>query len=78
MALAVEDDGQGFDVDAVSRGLGLISMRERLELLDGHLQIRSTPGVGSCIDAVIPVAEASRAEANTGDSAAAPQLRKRG
>jgi signal transduction histidine kinase len=78
VALAVEDDGQGFDVDAVSRGLGLISMRERLELLDGHLQIRSTPGVGSCIDAVIPVADASRAEANTGDSAAAPQVRKRG
>jgi signal transduction histidine kinase len=48
----VRDDGQGFDVDAVSKstaGVGLSSMRERLELLAGTLEITSTPGSGTTI-----------------------------
>jgi signal transduction histidine kinase len=48
----VVDDGKGFDVDeAISskqrpRGLGLIGMRERVELMKGTLNIDSHPDRG--------------------------------
>jgi signal transduction histidine kinase len=42
--VVVEDDGHGFDPASVSDGLGLIGMRERVELTGGELQIRSGPG----------------------------------
>jgi signal transduction histidine kinase len=42
--VVVEDDGHGFDPSSVSDGLGLIGMRERVELTGGRLEIRSRPG----------------------------------
>jgi signal transduction histidine kinase len=51
IALTIVDDGTGFDVAAAwGRGLGLISMRERLDSLGGTLAISSSPGVGTRID----------------------------
>jgi signal transduction histidine kinase len=55
----VRDDGQGFDVAAAwarrgDRGLGLIGMRERAEVLGGTLEIRSTPGQGAELTVRIP------------------------
>ncbi len=56
LVLTVADDGVGFDVDAAwGSGLGLISMRERLETIDGSFTIRSTPGSGTCLDVVVPL-----------------------
>jgi signal transduction histidine kinase len=40
----VEDDGHGFDPASVSDGLGLVGMRERVELTGGELSITSRPG----------------------------------
>jgi signal transduction histidine kinase len=55
LALTVVDDGVGFDVKAVGdKGLGLISMRERLEPFGGTLSIQSTPGGGASVEAVVP------------------------
>jgi signal transduction histidine kinase len=55
LTLTVIDDGVGFDVDAVcNKGLGLISMRERLEPFGGTLSIHSTPGGGASVEAVVP------------------------
>ena len=57
----IEDDGGGFDInEAMSatrggRGLGLLSMKERAELLSGILKIKSQPGQGTQIDLEIPV-----------------------
>ena len=49
-ALEIVDDGHGFDPAAVrsggSTGLGLASMRERAQAVDGVLRIRSTAGAG--------------------------------
>ena len=50
----VEDDGAGFDADAVlSRPppgrLGLVGMRERLALVDGTLEVESGPGAGTTV-----------------------------
>ena len=54
--LSLMDDGIGFDLDtkAGEGGLGLISMKERIENLGGKLTILSTPGEGhqviACVD----------------------------
>jgi signal transduction histidine kinase len=55
--LSVSDLGVGFDPqDAMSsRGLGLISMRERLQLVGGEFSIQSEPGHGSTICARVPL-----------------------
>lgn len=60
--LTVVDDGAGFTPRRPSarpgerRGLGLDGMRERLRLLDGQMRIRSHPGRGCAIRAIVPLA----------------------
>jgi PAS domain S-box-containing protein len=55
--LEVIDHGIGFDQDASiqTHGLGLISMQERLNLINGKLSIESRPGAGTTIRARVPV-----------------------
>ncbi|TWP53784.1 sensor histidine kinase [Lentzea tibetensis] len=52
----VRDDGCGFDVDGVDRaeGMGLDSMRERVELLGGTLVVASAPGAGTTVTVSLP------------------------
>jgi signal transduction histidine kinase len=63
--LEVEDDGIGFDVEAVgaayeNRGsMGMVNMRERAELVNGVLTIDSEEGRGSCVRVLIPLTEAA-------------------
>lgn len=48
VGLSVEDDGCGFDPDEVDQGrFGLVGLNERARLLDGRLQIQSSPGRGT-------------------------------
>jgi signal transduction histidine kinase len=42
--VVVEDDGRGFDPASCRDGLGLVGMRERVELTGGRLSVRSRPG----------------------------------
>jgi signal transduction histidine kinase len=56
LQLQVIDDGAGFD-PADARGSGLGGMRERLRLHDGRLELRSAPGQGTRLRAVVPIAE---------------------
>jgi PAS domain S-box-containing protein len=55
--LTVSDKGIGFDQpEAMNRrGLGLISMRERLQLVSGSLAIESKPGHGTTVWARVPI-----------------------
>jgi PAS domain S-box-containing protein len=55
--LRVQDSGIGFDpADAINgHGLGLISMRERLKLVDGKLSIESRPQMGTLVNATVPL-----------------------
>jgi signal transduction histidine kinase len=55
--LAVSDPGVGFDSEAAkeSRGLGLVSMEERLKLLKGTISIESQPKRGTTIHASVPL-----------------------
>jgi signal transduction histidine kinase len=51
----IADDGRGFDSAATPRGSGLQNMRDRLEALGGHLEIRSAPGEGTVVAGRVPV-----------------------
>jgi len=67
VVLTVHDDGCGFDAgalgdggvrsdgSAVSEGFGLAGMRERVALVRGRLEVRSTPGLGSTLSVALPV-----------------------
>ena len=61
--LEIEDDGLGFDVEAVNKSydqrgsLGMINLRERTELVNGLLTIDSAPGRGTRIQVYIPLTE---------------------
>jgi len=66
--VAIEDDGIGFDMVAVTlspdsgRGLGLLGMQERVALLGGEFSIDSAPGYGTRISITVP------ASASTGSA----------
>ena len=53
--LSVRDDGDGFDQSTSTAGFGLIGMRERVALLQGTVQIASSPGQGTTVTASFPV-----------------------
>jgi len=55
--LTVSDEGKGFDEhDAFSRhGLGLISMRERIQMVNGVFNIKTHPGAGTTVSARVPL-----------------------
>lgn len=59
----VEDDGVGFDVEVATRRggdhFGLAGMRERVELMDGTLQIASQPGRGTRLSFCFPLVHLS-------------------
>ena len=60
MRLHVRDWGPGFNPEKITDGggpgerLGLSSMRERVALLGGHLEVHSRPGEGTEVVAEIP------------------------
>ena len=58
LELSVADDGAGFDVERAvdqPKSFGLKGMRERVALLGGSIEIRSSPGHGARISIRIPV-----------------------
>jgi signal transduction histidine kinase len=63
VALIVEDDGHGFEVERLLRDpvdkqwLGLYGMRERAEQLGGRLTVESAPGGGTTVFVEVPVHE---------------------
>jgi len=53
--LAVVDDGRGGAVDPVTRGHGLVGMRERVGMYGGRLAVGPEPDRGFAVRAVLPV-----------------------
>lgn len=63
--VTVEDDGVGFDTSearARSRGFGLFNIRERLEQIGGHVEIKSGPGRGTRVTIAAPLERKARAK----------------
>ena len=54
VGVRVRDDGRGYDPKAITSGFGLVSIHERVELLDGRLRVRSAPGEGTTLEARVP------------------------
>ena len=64
ICMNIKDDGKSFEVERVARGngskrLGLLGMRERLEMVGGRLEVQSAPGKGTTITAQIPAGPAA-------------------
>jgi len=61
--LEIEDDGIGFNVTEITRAydergsLGMVNLRERAELINGYLNILSSPAKGTKIQVFIPLSE---------------------
>ena len=53
--LVIEDNGIGFDMESIKKGLGLGSMRERAEFSGGSFDIESVREKGTVIRASWPV-----------------------
>jgi signal transduction histidine kinase len=51
----IEDDGRGFEPETMGEGIGLVGMRERIELLDGSLTVESSERSGTTIAIEVPV-----------------------
>jgi signal transduction histidine kinase len=56
VSAVIEDDGLGFEPSELREsGLGLLGMRERLELIDGRFEVESRRGGGTTIVAEVPL-----------------------
>ncbi len=62
LQLEISDSGGGFDTSKLGGGMGLLSIRERVNFLDGQLSIRSTPGMGTRIAVRVPIEPPKAAE----------------
>jgi len=61
LSVSVSDKGRGFDPEKAANGFsgsgyGLFSIRERLSLLGGRMEVRSSPKTGSSFTLVVPLA----------------------
>ncbi|HLH57445.1 MAG TPA: ATP-binding protein, partial [Verrucomicrobiae bacterium] len=71
VCMTVKDNGKGFQQDGSLRArkdkrLGLLGMRERLEMLGGQFDIASTPGEGTTVSAQIPLKPRRSSKKRTG------------
>jgi len=61
----IKDDGKGFDLQTIEsngddpRGLGMLSIKERIAQYCGHVEISSQPGRGTTIKIKLPTVEAN-------------------
>jgi two-component system sensor histidine kinase NreB len=66
--MIIEDNGHGFDFTAANQKgdqcLGLMGMKERVNLLGGSFVIESAPGEGTTIRVRIPLSEVLNANTN--------------
>jgi signal transduction histidine kinase len=65
VGLTIKDNGKSFQVDRVlhakkNKRLGLLGMRERVEMVGGSLRVESAPGQGTTIRAEIPFTNGNR------------------
>jgi signal transduction histidine kinase len=69
VCMKIKDDGKSFNVERAlyahdGKHLGLLGMRERLEMVGGRFNVASSPGKGTTIQAQIPFGKDRRGGAN--------------
>ncbi|MGA2541075.1 MAG: sensor histidine kinase [Verrucomicrobiota bacterium] len=74
ICMRIKDDGKSFPVERVLNGkggkhLGLLGMRERVEMVGGRFEVQSAPGRGTTITAQIPPIKPARTGGLLMDSA---------
>jgi signal transduction histidine kinase len=72
-AMTITDDGKGFDVDSAferPKGLGLVSITERLKLAGGTVSIVADAATGTRVRVQIPTSAGVRTEAGSAPSGA--------
>jgi signal transduction histidine kinase len=58
LTLSIHDDGKGLlPHEGHSQGLGLVSMRERVRLVNGNLRLEGQPGQGTTLCVWVPLGE---------------------
>jgi signal transduction histidine kinase len=75
IALAIRDDGRGFDVEATRRdgtGLGLVIMEERVRATGGEVMTWSEPGAGTTVLACVPAGAPQRSDTDIPDGVLTP------
>ena len=58
ISLTITDNGRGFDYQATqtdSKRLGLLGMKERIELINGHIHVESAPTQGTTVSVRVPI-----------------------
>jgi signal transduction histidine kinase len=70
VSMKIRDDGKSFSVERVlqsngGKRLGLLGMRERVEMVGGSFGVESTPGKGTTVEAQIPLGKARRGAHNS-------------
>jgi signal transduction histidine kinase len=65
ICMKIKDDGKSFQVQRLMQAkggkrLGLLGMRERLEMVGGRFEVKSAPGEGTTIQARIPLGNGER------------------
>jgi len=55
LEVRIQDDGIGFDMTKVRKGLGLLGIRERVEALNGNFVLAAIPGEGVEMNITIPL-----------------------
>ena len=55
VCLRVQDDGKGFEARRTKYGFGVKSMRDRARHIGSHLLLKSQPGKGTIVKAVVPI-----------------------
>jgi signal transduction histidine kinase len=65
ISLRITDDGRSFSPERVLRAaggkhIGLLEMRERVDMASGQFNIQSAPGIGTTVQVVIPVGMARK------------------
>ncbi len=59
VGLSIEDNGKGFDLKGMQMGMGLQGLHERFSMLNGGLEIDSSPGKGTRLYGSLPLADHS-------------------
>jgi signal transduction histidine kinase len=53
--IEAQDNGKGIDLEQPWKGIGLNTIKDRVRLLEGTMQIDSVPGKGTLVSIVLPL-----------------------